>query len=71
MDACSGGTIASVLDAFDTMWKGGSAIVKKMGDPLLLKPASGSPLPKASDPGGFGYDSVAKCKRNVSHLTLL
>lgn len=36
--------------------------MKKLNDPLLLAPKSGPKLENAADPGGFGYDSAAKCE---------
>ncbi|CAM9235192.1 unnamed protein product [Ectocarpus sp. 4 AP-2014] len=54
----TGGTIASVLDIFEQVWSGGKAITSKLADPLLLTATPG--FGKAADPGGLGYDSLAK-----------
>lgn len=62
----SGGTIASLLDVCEKVWTQGSALVKKMDDPLLLvtQPADGGvTFKKAGSPGGFGYDSAEKCEQ--------
>ncbi|CAN0117239.1 unnamed protein product, partial [Ectocarpus fasciculatus] len=52
-------TIASALDIFEQVWSGGKAITDKLADPLLLAAATPG-FGKAGDPGGLGYDSLAK-----------
>ncbi|CAM9415860.1 unnamed protein product [Choristocarpus tenellus] len=54
----SGGTIASVMDVSDKLWKGGKSTMKQMNDPLLLSPLADTPTASERRPvGGFGYDS--------------
>lgn len=71
----SGGTCATILDTFDQVWTGGRAVLKKMDDPLLLA-ATNPPDARVafehadSSPGGFGYDSVAKCEQNTRDAVL-
>lgn len=60
---------------FDQVWTGGRAVLKKMNDPLLLA-ATTPPDTRVvfehadSSPGGFGYDSVAKCEQNTRDAVL-
>lgn len=72
----SGGTVATEMDGYDKMWSGGSKVVKKMNDPLLLtypaskegdgsSSASSSRFKNARGPGGLGYDSIAKGERRA------
>ena len=64
------------------MWSGGSKVMKKMNDPLLLtySPSEGgggsgsagsSRFKNVRGPGGLGYDSMAKYERCRLKMVLI
>mmetsp|Transcript_28809 Transcript_28809/g.37851 ORF Transcript_28809/g.37851 Transcript_28809/m.37851 type:complete len:437 (+) Transcript_28809:148-1458(+) len=55
----SGGTVASVINAFEEAWKLGIKRTSKLLGPYALNPEDNIPAHKESD-GGFGYSSDIK-----------